>query len=327
MNSERFSQNAQTSLSIIVPSKNESEHIYKVLTALKNLTLPFPVDITVVDNGSTDDTLQIALSTGVNVLSHKEATISAVRNYGAKNSRGKHMAFIDADVLITDSWRSSIVSTLNSLNENPLQVIGARCHAATRSSFLDKYWFNRLLEYDAAYINSGNLITSRFLFENISGFDAILTTAEDYDFCHRAKNAGAKITNNPELVSLHLGYPTTVLGFINRERWHGSQDCKDLKSLKDSKIAWLAIANLFMACFILCLSLVLGSFIWIPVYFTFLLALGALLTILRFGLNNLGMLLFTAILFSLYICGRSISIVDRAIEFFKSFLKTTAITK
>jgi len=311
----------QISLSIVVPSKNESEYIFKTLTALKKLTQTLSIEITVVDNGSNDNTLSIAKSTGVNVFSLPNTSISAVRNYGAQKSSGKYLAFIDSDVLITEQWIASIEKSLQSLEEKPLQVIGARCHPATNTAFLDKYWFNRLLEYEAAYINSGNLVTSRTLYERILGFDAALTTAEDYDFCLRAKKAGARIVNNEDLVALHLGYPKTIPGFINRERWHGSQDCKDFASLKESKIAWLAIVNLFILCSSTFLSVLHSEPMWIVGYVLILVALGTFLTLLRFKFKNLHLFPFTALLFSLYISGRSLSIIDRIFESLSSALK------
>jgi len=171
-------------------------------------------------------------------------------------------------------------------------------------------------------INSGNLVTIRSLYERISGFDADLTTAKDYDFCRRAENIGAKIVNNEELVAIHLGYPKTILGFINRERWHGGQDCKNFASLKESKITWLAILNLFILCTSTFLLVLHKELTWMVGYILFLVALGSFLTLLRFKFNNLHLFPFTALLYSLYISGRSLSILDRTIKFLTSALKT-----
>ena len=71
-------------------------------------------EITVVDNGSTDRTLEIVRSFAqVRLLEHPHMTISTLRNWGAATSTREYLAFIDADCLVCDGWRAAAVRILS----------------------------------------------------------------------------------------------------------------------------------------------------------------------------------------------------------------------
>jgi GT2 family glycosyltransferase len=218
--------------------------------------------------------------------------------------------FIDADVTVTQQWHEKFSRVLEQFRQNPLLVTGSRCQPTNSRSLLNKYWYAELTRYDASYINSGHMITSRELFNKIHGFSETLETAEDYDFCQKAVRDGAVISNNPELVVTHNGYPQTIAGFIQRERWHGVQDFESWRSFIQSKIAWFALLNLglFVAAIIICFT---GLCIAIPVYFIIMYAISLLLTIYKFGIKRIDYMLMMPLMFYLYLCGRSFALVDR----------------
>ena len=295
--------------SIIIPAYNEERYIGQVLSTILDLTSKLSCEVVVVDNGSTDSTQDIINDYKVEALKLVNAPIAAVRNYGARNSSGKVLIFIDADVVITPSWCAALLNVSSQLHANPLQVLGARCHAPAEG-FLNRYWFNRLREYSASYINSGNLLTSRILFEKLDGFDQTLTTAEDYDFCQRARRAGAKVIELPQLVTIHLGYPNTITGFIRRERWHGIQDFISFSSIRESRVAWLALTNLTVLMICVIVTVLTLESTWPLLYLIFLAGLSAASTAKRFGFSQPTKFFMTSGVFALYLCGRSLAAVD-----------------
>ncbi|WP_280563285.1 TIGR04283 family arsenosugar biosynthesis glycosyltransferase [Chromohalobacter sp. 48-RD10] len=82
-------------LSIIVPVLNEASTIQECLTAL----LPLwrcGVEIVIVDGGSEDDTVALALPLADRVLA-SERDRARQMNHGARESRGEHLVFLHAD--------------------------------------------------------------------------------------------------------------------------------------------------------------------------------------------------------------------------------------
>lgn len=97
-----------------------------------------------------------------------------------------------------------------------------------------------------SYINGGNLITTRTLFQRLQGFDVDLETGEDVDFCERAKKHDARVVIDTGLKVFHEGYPKSVSRFVRRERWHGAGDFKDWGRVLQSRVAIATLA--FMLC-------------------------------------------------------------------------------
>ena len=299
--------NNKKTASVIIPAFNEEQHIQNILQAL---LINDALEIIVVDNGSTDKTAEIVKQLGVNVIDFPVGTIAAVRNRGVKESSADVLVFIDADIRVSLDWHDNLINVIENLHNSPLMITGSRVQSAEKNNWLHKYWFSELTSYSAPYINSGHLITSRFLFDKIHGFNESLETAEDYEICQKATSAGAVIYNNPELVVTHDGYPDSIIEFIQRERWHGRQDVESLQLFLDSKIAWFAFSNLLL--FIIAVMATLSGFYYaFPAYFVIMYSLSFMLTLYKFGLKRLNYMLIMPVIFYLYLCGRALAIVDR----------------
>ena len=293
--------------SVIIPAFNEERHMQNTLQAL---IINSDLEIIVVDNGSTDQTAEIATKAGVKVIDYPSGTIAAVRNRGVKEASSDVFIFIDADISVSPDWHKEMETVIQQLQESPMMITGSRVQSAERNNWLDKYWFSELTSYSAPYINSGHLITTRQLFDKVQGFSENLETAEDYDFCQKATRVGATIYNNPELVAVHDGYPDSLIGFIQRERWHGRQDVENWRLFLGSKIAWFAGLNL-----ILFLSAVLSTlaemYLALPIYLVLMYLVSFLLTVYKFGLKKINYMLVMPFIFYCYLCGRTLALVDR----------------
>lgn len=292
--------------SVIIPAYNEEEFIQQTLQAL---TVNKSLEVIVVDNGSTDRTAEIASQEGARVIEFPVGTIAAVRNRGVQDASAEVLIFIDSDVTVTPEWHEKLSAVLEEVRQSPLLITGSRYQPTNYKSFLNKYWYAELTQYDATYINAGHLITSRELFNKIHGFSENLETAEDYDFCQKAVKAGAVIKNNPELIVTHDGYPLSISGFIQRERWHGGQDFSSWQSFLESKIAWFALLNLvlFVCAIALCF---MGSCEAIIGYLAIMCVVALLLTVYKFGIKKIDYMLVMPLIFYFYLCGRSLALVD-----------------
>lgn len=92
-NSANISKNSQPFVSVIIPALNADKTIKACLKALFSLSYPKDkIEIILVDNGSSDRTLDIAKSFPVKVYIKPDISISALRNYGASVARGAIIA-------------------------------------------------------------------------------------------------------------------------------------------------------------------------------------------------------------------------------------------
>jgi glycosyltransferase involved in cell wall biosynthesis len=298
-------------ISFIIPAHNEETLIGAVLQAIHANRPNDPYEIIVVNNGSTDRTAAISKANNAVVMNQQQTTIALARNNGTKASKGKILIFIDGDVIITPQWKAEINSVIERVLKDPSVVTGSRYGVEDENNWICRYWFMRMLEEEATYINSGHLIVSRTFFDSIHGFDETLETAEDYDFSMRARRNGAKIVNEPKLYVIHKGYPTTLKGFIARERWHGGEDFKSLHKVLHSKEALVSIANVLL--FLVCLfqSIKKKNIIYLALYQFALLTLSMLATIRKFGFANPRSLLNTSTIFFFYFQGRTLSLFDK----------------
>ncbi len=299
------------SVSVIIPALNEEAFIQKTIRSIRQYAPP-STEIILIDNGSTDKTVDLAKENGARTKLVPGATIAQLRNEGVALSSGDVLVFIDADVQVTQQWGEELNNTVIPLLERtPMTVTGSRCLAPVDGTFLNTHWFNLLTQYEAPYINSGHLITTRALFQAINGFSEHLVTAEDYDFCQKAKLAHATIINNSKLSVFHYGYPTTLSGFIARERWHGKEDFISFQSFVSSKVAIITCATLLVTLLLIGLLLLTLNAVYLLPLLLFLATTSVALTLVKFGRGKVIALAPTAFIFVLYLIGRSLSLFDR----------------
>jgi len=98
MNGIRSSKPAAPRFSVIVPAYNSADTLTRAVESVLAQSWPAH-EIIVVDDGSTDDTLQVAGKFGdqVRVIQQPNAGVSVARNRGVEAANGDWLAFLDAD--------------------------------------------------------------------------------------------------------------------------------------------------------------------------------------------------------------------------------------
>lgn len=230
------------SASIIIPAYNEAKHLPNLLRSLENV-LNFPAEIVVVDNGSEDKTAAIASQHGCKLVHVPQPSFPSVaRNLGARFSRGDVFVFLDADIIVTEGWCRELRRLL--IEEKLAQsrvITGDSYLISTTSSWLERHWFAPLRDKPKTYINGGNIVVPRAVFEEIDGFNPDLETGEDVDLCHRARATDIDVIFNSRLAVHHEGFPKDLRGFFKREKWHGRGDFASVHYFLKSRVAQLSI--------------------------------------------------------------------------------------
>lgn len=96
-------------VSVVVPTYNGGRHLGVTLNSLAAQTYP-NVEIIVVDDGSTDDSREVARASGVvhDVITQANLGVAIARNRGLAHARGRWVGFIDQD----DLWRGDRIQNL-----------------------------------------------------------------------------------------------------------------------------------------------------------------------------------------------------------------------
>lgn len=94
-------------VSVVVPARNEEEMIGGCLESILRQE-PAPHEVILVDNGSTDQTGQIARSLGVKVIYQPKPGLHIARQTGLEAATGEVVAATDADCRVEPGWIAAI---------------------------------------------------------------------------------------------------------------------------------------------------------------------------------------------------------------------------
>jgi hypothetical protein len=297
-------------VSFVVPALNEGRHIRELFQNVTEITPPgVSWELVVVDNGSTDDTLQIAASLPNTVGIQARGTVGACRNAGVARARGSVLAFLDADIRLTTEWRASIESVLERLVRDERIVTGSTVSVPDDPTCIERYWFAPMCDRPRQYINSAHLIVTRTLFDRVGGFDESLRTGEDFDFSERARRAGAQIVSDNRLRAIHLGFPRTLREFANREMWHGQGDAGTLKRFLASRVAITSVV--FSALLVGGVIAAIATHSWLPLLVALVACVGiaGLSALKRTGFVGIASLFVNTALYHLYFLCRTAALV------------------
>lgn len=99
-------------VSIVIPVWNEEKNILRTLSSLSALELPWPTELIVVDNNSTDATAMILDTLGVPVVHERRQGIAFARLAGLRASRGVYQLCGDGDSLYPPTWIKAMIEPL-----------------------------------------------------------------------------------------------------------------------------------------------------------------------------------------------------------------------
>ncbi len=197
------------SVSIIIPARNAASDLDACLQALQPSLGP-GVELMVVDDGSTDATVEKAKRWGARVIILAGTFRGAgyARNRGVRESRGEVLVFVDADVRVHPR---AVERALELLDKDP--ALGAVCGSyddRPSAPGIVSVWRNLLHCYthhiSRRFTNTfwtGLGVMRRSVFELGGGFDAEFEGLEDMELGSRISREGVRLRLDPSLQGTH----------------------------------------------------------------------------------------------------------------------------
>ena len=199
-------------VSVVIPTFNRASVISRALESVLLQTRP-PDEILVVDDGSTDDTLERVRAEfpGVRLIEQENRGVSAARNAGIRAARGTWIALLDSD----DEWLADKLD--RQLQAVTTEIDTVLCHT-------DEIWIRRgrrvnpmkkhrkhgghIFEHCLALcsISPSSVLLHRRLFETVGWFDEDLPACEDYDLWLRVSARFPVLFLDEPLIVKHGGH-------------------------------------------------------------------------------------------------------------------------
>ena len=173
-------------ISVVIPSYNRRELLLECLASVAQQSYK-PHEVIVVDDGSTDGTIEVLQErVDLHLIVQENAGPGAARNTGAKHASGDYIAFLDSD----DVWFPWSLETMAKMVErdSPTLVFGAyedfdaAVPALEKSEAADAKFLDYLASADHGYFaGAGMILVDRDVFSAVGGFIEDRLNAEDHD--------------------------------------------------------------------------------------------------------------------------------------------------
>ncbi|QII12887.1 hypothetical protein KsCSTR_35080 [Candidatus Kuenenia stuttgartiensis] len=184
-------------ISIIVPNYNDASRISECIRSLLDLNYPKEkLEIIIVDNGSTDNSLQSIKAFPVKLLIEKDVKGSyAARNLGVKNAEGEILAFTDSDCVVDKYWLCNAIKYFAA--EDVGGVAGEVRGGEPRTLVEEYQCFRKILEQSRNFKHpyqpfaiTANVIYKKNVYDKIGLFENNWISGGDVDFSWRMQIYG-----------------------------------------------------------------------------------------------------------------------------------------
>ena len=315
-------------ISVIIPAYNAEDTITKCLGALEKQALQ-PEEIIIVDDGSTDRTLEVlselkiqsaSWRTKLKIIKQKHKGVSEARNFGAKRASGDILAFIDSDCVPGKNWLKNIAAALS---DPKIGAVGGGYSGGVDNSFWQRFCHEEL-NFRRLKINkfvstalSNNMACRRTIFWEAGGFPKKYPVCEDmfltYKISRKYKISWLKGNG------VKHNFKKNLRGFLKHQYFFGRESTRFfldnpkilVGSNHQGRKLHLAIGTSLLSMFFIFMAIIFfitGNIPWVKFAFV----LGGMFLILH-------LLIYTGFMF--YLKNKRLSVFNLIRAYFISYLR------
>ncbi len=179
--------------SVIVPVFNAESTVSECISSLLKQEFSAKFEIIVVDDGSTDKTLErIKKIKGIKIIRQKNSGPATARNNGARNARHEIVVFIDADCIAEKNWLEIEYRYKKMKSSKKIDWIGSYSAAYRKEIFLKEQGFSR---------------------------EFLKASGEDPDLSYKLSEKGYLLKFNPKAIVYHK-HPSSLSDYLHRKYVH-----------------------------------------------------------------------------------------------------------
>lgn len=264
--------------SVIIPAYNSEKTIAACLESTLNQDISNQeYEVTLIDDGSTDNTRTIASRFPVKVIQQANHGPAVARNNGASQANSDILIFTDSDCELDSHFIDKITTPMK---QNP-EIIGVQGSYITRQKeFMARFaqveietrykkmavrrYIDFIGTYAAAY--------RKDVFDNYGGFDTGFTLAsgEDTEFSYKLHRNGFKMVFEPQAYVYHH-HPSTLLRYLKTKFFRGYWRVRLYKKHPEKTISdsytpqSLKLQVLLIPLFLISLIMAIFNAVWLAI--------------------------------------------------------------
>lgn len=205
-----------------MPCYNAGRYIGKCLEGVFNQSR-VPEEVIVVDDGSTDDSAEVAKRFPVKLVSHESNKgLAAARNTGVRSATYDLIASLDADCIPKSDWLVRLLSCMTSVN---VAGSGGRLVETNYRTMPDRWRTLHMIQHrgpdlidHSDFLFGHSTLFRKTALEQVGMYnESLRTNNEDEYICQRLLGAGYSLVYHPDAVVEHLR--TDTLSSLLRTYW------------------------------------------------------------------------------------------------------------
>lgn len=199
-------------ISVVIPAKNAAGILPACLRAAAGqapLRLEQDYEIILVDDGSSDETAEVARKMGVRVIHQANTGPAGARNTGARAARGEILAFTDADCVPSPGWLAALTSPFNDPAVSGVKGVYLTGEKGlvprfVQMEYAQRYQFMAGLER-IDFIDTYSAAYRRDIFLRAGGFNQKfpVPSVEDQELSFRLASSGLRLVFQPQAAVYH----------------------------------------------------------------------------------------------------------------------------